>query len=113
MTGAPRSTLPWQVPAVTDDREPLPLYSSEEDIEAGKPVAYAYWDEATKSWTTPPIGAARPEPNQPAMIRCPACNHWEAEEDFDAQRVHLLANHPGLISRRLQEHKRWDGWVND
>jgi hypothetical protein len=97
---------------VTEHPDPLPLYSSEEDVKAGKPVAHAYWDEAIKSWTTPPIRAARLEPDQAPepMIKCPACDLWLAEDDFDRQRVHLLANHPGLISRRLQEHKRWDGW---
>jgi hypothetical protein len=93
----------------SDDREPLPLYSSEDDVKAGKPVAHAYWDEATKSWTTPPIGAAKLVP----MIKCPACALELPEDDFDGQRVHLLANHPGLISRRLQESKRWDGWTDE
>jgi hypothetical protein len=46
----------------------------------------------------------------PAMVKCPACDLWLDEDDFDTQRVHLLANHPGLVSRRLQEDRKWDGW---
>jgi hypothetical protein len=49
-------------------------------------------------------------PNEPPQIKCPACEHWEDEYDFDRQRVHLLANHPSLVQNRLEEAKRWDGW---
>jgi hypothetical protein len=47
---------------------------------------------------------------EPTMLKCPACEHWEDEDDFDRQRVHLLANHPNLVRDRLEEAKRWDGW---
>jgi hypothetical protein len=50
---------------------------------------------------------------EPDMVKCPACDHWEFEDDFDRQRVHLLANHPNLVRDRLVEHHRWDGWEQD
>jgi hypothetical protein len=54
----------------------LALYSSEADVKAGKPVAYAYWDEATGAWTTPPIGAAQ-------LAICPNCERctWNPGPD--------------------------------
>jgi hypothetical protein len=54
-----------------------------------------------------------PEEPPPAQIKCPACDHWEDEYDFDRQRVHLLANHPNLVRDRLAEHHRYDGWEQD
>jgi hypothetical protein len=50
------------------------------------------------------------DPEGPPMVKCPACNLWLAEDDFDAQRLHLMANHPGLVRKRLAEHDRWSGW---
>jgi hypothetical protein len=47
------------------------------------------------------------------MIKCPGCALELPEEDFEGQRRHLLANHPDIISQRLMEHKRWDGWEQD
>jgi hypothetical protein len=47
---------------------------------------------------------------EPERVKCPACEHWEDEDDFDRQRAHLLAHHPDLVRDRLEEAKRWDGW---
>jgi hypothetical protein len=44
------------------------------------------------------------------LVKCPACDLWLAEDDFDGQRVHLMANHPRVIETRLADHDRWNGW---
>lgn len=51
--------------------------------------------------------------DQEDRIKCPVCDTWLPEYDFDRQRVHLLANHPALVRDRLEEAKRWDGWEQD
>lgn len=86
----------------------LPLYSSEADVAAGKPVAYAHWDEVTKSWTTPPM----PEVRLVYMVKCPGCDLRLPEEDFPRQAAHLLDEHPEIVAERRAEDKRWDGWVD-
>ena len=90
----------------------LPLYTSEEDVKAGKPVAYAHWDETTQSWTTPSIPAVPPmtDIRLTFMVKCPGCNLSLPEEDFPAQAAHLLAEHPEIVAQRRAEDKRFDGW---
>jgi hypothetical protein len=45
--------------------------------------------------------------DKPEMVKCPCCDDWLPEEDFDRQRVHLLANHPGLVAQRTHEQQQW------
>lgn len=100
---------------MTELPDELPLYTSEEDVKAGQPVAYAHWDEATQSWTTPPIPVAPPitDIRLVYVVKCPGCDLYLPQEDFPAQAAHLLAEHPEIVAERRTEDKRWDGWTDD
>jgi hypothetical protein len=54
----------------------------------------------------------RPQPRStpPPMAKCPACDLWLAEDDFEAQQLHLTEAHPDVVAQRLLESSRWDGW---
>jgi hypothetical protein len=36
------------------------------------------------------------------MVKCPSCDLYLAEDDHEAQAIHLMANHPVLAARKLR-----------
>jgi hypothetical protein len=47
------------------------------------------------------------------MIQCPECPVELEEADFEGQALHMLTQHPEVVTERLAESHRWDGWEND
>jgi hypothetical protein len=48
-----------------------------------------------------------------SMIKCPSCDLYLDEEDFEAQRLHMAREHPEVVEERLAESKKWDGWEDE
>jgi hypothetical protein len=44
------------------------------------------------------------------MIKCPECDLYLDEDDFEAQRLHMADKHPEVVEERLAETRRFDGW---
>jgi hypothetical protein len=49
-------------------------------------------------------------PVGPVMVKCPGCNLYLVEDDFEAQRLHMEKYHPEIVAERLAEPKKMDGW---
>jgi hypothetical protein len=45
-------------------------------------------------------------------MKCPGCDLVLPDDDLQAQAAHMEDEHPEIITERMNESMRWDGWEN-